>query len=155
MVASAATRAAVPQPARLLGYAGAVPFVAGAAAVWLLDGAWAAFAAPALQAYGAVILSFLGGVHWGLGIGDYGGYGAAGGSTPGRLGASVVPSVVAWVALLLPTGWGFALLALAFVAQLFYDRETAQRRHAPPWYPSLRLPLTAIVVAALLAAAAA
>ena len=56
-------------PARLataLGIAGLIPFAAGAALALLSDDAAAARAA--LLAYGAVILSFLGAVHWGLAL---------------------------------------------------------------------------------------
>ena len=47
-------------------YAGLLPFVAGALGIALLDGEPRQFSARALVAYGAVILSFVGAVHWGL-----------------------------------------------------------------------------------------
>ncbi len=52
--------------ARLLGYAGLIPFIAGAAWVWATRATPAgAFAAFALEACAATIAAFLGGVHWG------------------------------------------------------------------------------------------
>jgi hypothetical protein len=48
-----------------LGIAGLLPFVASAAGLWLLAPDWASFAALALLTYAAVIVSFLGGIHWG------------------------------------------------------------------------------------------
>ena len=51
--------------ARGLGVAGLLPFIAGAAAVWLV-GPQDRLPAAALLAYAALIASFLGGIHWGL-----------------------------------------------------------------------------------------
>jgi len=137
---------AAPPVALWLGAAGALPFVAAAAAVLLAD-PWRGPALLALMTYGAVILSFLGGIRWGLAI--------AGGQR-GRaldLFVSVCPSLVAWGALLLPAGMGIPVLAAAFVVMLGLDRAAARRGAAPAWYPRLRTPLTAVVVAALLTAA--
>ena len=49
-----------------LGYAGLLPFVAGAGLVWLVRPEVHPYVALALSGYAAVILSFLGGIHWGL-----------------------------------------------------------------------------------------
>ena len=87
------SKAEAPRPAPLLGYLGLLPFVAGALALWLAPPDLAAKASRALLYYGAVILSFMGAVHWGLAMhGDY----------PGRdrqLAMSVLPALVAWGAL--------------------------------------------------------
>ena len=68
------TRAPQPSPAipiaLWLGYAGLIPFVAGAALAWLLQPEWRPFTTAALSAYAAVIVSFLGGIHWGIGFRD-------------------------------------------------------------------------------------
>ena len=48
-----------------LGYAGLIPFVVGALLVWLVTGEAHPYVAAALSAYGAVFVSFLGGIHWG------------------------------------------------------------------------------------------
>src|SRR3990167_1974488 len=53
--------------ARTLGHAGLIPFVLLAALLWLVDAALQAWVAIALTAYAALIASFLGGVHWGIG----------------------------------------------------------------------------------------
>jgi hypothetical protein len=83
----------VPPAAGMLGGLGLIPFIAGTALVLLSDATWAV---DALRFYAAAILSFLGGVHWGLDI-------AGRGTGPGwmRLGGSVVPSLAAWLVLLL------------------------------------------------------
>ncbi len=131
---------AVPGGHRLawgLGLAGALPFLAAAlAAALAMPGA-----ATVLIAYGAVILSFLGGIHWGL---------AAAGRPPAaaRLVIGVVPSLVAWLALLLPADAGLAVLVAAFPLQYGADR----RLDTPVGLLPLRLTLTLLVTAALLAA---
>lgn len=56
----------IPPPAKLLGYAGVVPFAALALAHFFASGAVAAHALQGFLAYGAVILSFLGGIRWGV-----------------------------------------------------------------------------------------
>jgi len=47
-----------------LGYAGLIPFVAGAALLYLVTEDVVPLVAIALTAYAAVIASFLGGIHW-------------------------------------------------------------------------------------------
>lgn len=127
----------VPPAARWLGFAGLLPF-AGAALAGLVPGLRVP-AAQILLAYGAVILSFLGGIRWGLAMG-----------TPDaayRLGISVVPSLLGWIALLLPTRAGLLLLAAGFAAMTVADFRLPE---APAWYPRLRLPLSCGAIASLL-----
>lgn len=135
----------VPQAAGWVGGFGLVPFVAGAGLALATDLPWAI---DALRFYAAVILSFLGGVHWGLAIADFGappGHGA--GWT--RLGGSVLPALIAWVCLLLPPAPGLLAMALAFAALLAADLLAVRRALAPPWYPRLRIPLTFVVAVCL------
>lgn len=54
----------VPRPALALGVAGLIPFAACTAALWMADPAWQTEAGRMLLGYAAVILTFLGGVHW-------------------------------------------------------------------------------------------
>ncbi|PPD45489.1 MAG: DUF3429 domain-containing protein [Methylocystis sp.] len=138
----------LPTAARWLGYAGALPFVAGALASLARDPNWAPFGHALLVHYGAIILSFMGGVHWGAAMlrGDEG---------PGPLGRSVVPSLVALLAALIGGAPGLAILAAGFAGLLVYDERETRAGRLPPWYPFLRRPLSAIVVACLLAGAAA
>ena len=89
--------AKVPASAAWLGAAGAIPFVASSAATLFLAGENRLFAVHTLLTYGAVILSFLGGIHWGLAI--------AGPRRERlwiRLVVSVIPSLMGWAALLTP-----------------------------------------------------
>lgn len=134
----------VPRNALLLGLAGLLPLVAAALAVLILD-PWAhpliRFAA---QVYGALILSFLGGVHWGLAMaaGPAGMHGA-------RLAWSVVPSLVGWPALFLPPVWSLAVLIVTFGILGIVDTRLARHGTIPGWYGPLRRALTLAVILCL------
>jgi Protein of unknown function (DUF3429) len=96
-------------PARgalVLGYAGLIPFVALALGAWWLDSAWHTKCLFALLAYSATILSFIGAIHWGLAMRD---------ASPslGLLVWGVIPSLIAWIALLLPAPAGLWLVSIA------------------------------------------
>ena len=144
-----ATARRVPPAAAWLGGLGLIPFVAGSILVVGTDLGWAL---DALRFYAATILAFMGGVHWGLAIADHGSGPGAGSSWP-RLGASVVPALAGWLALLLPATPGLLVLAAAFVLLLGGDLLAVRRGLAPAWYPWLRVPLTTIVALCLLVAA--
>jgi hypothetical protein len=143
----------VPPAAACLGLAGVLPFAAaslaslggGAGGDGGGGGAFGSFAHGALLAYGAVILSFLGGIQWGLAV-------QAG--RPGfvHLGVSVLPSLAGWAALLVGGDAGLLLLAVAFVAVLAVDLRLARGGAAPAWFGRLRTVLTVAVVACLLLA---
>ena len=143
----------VPPSAAWLGGLGALPFIGLAVAAPYLDSAPRMFVVHALVAYGATILSFLGGVHWGLAIGSQSGADHPEFRT--RLIVSVIPSLAAWPALLAPETTGLLMLAAAVAAMLWVDVEATRLGHAPQWYPKLRIPLTCVVVAALLFGASA
>ena len=134
--------------ARALGYAGLIPFIAGAAWTWAArGGAGADSAAFALAAYAATIVSFLGGVHWGGALRDDGQH-------PAALAWGVAPQLAAWLALLLPPRPALALLALLLGACWLVDRRLYPRAGLASWLP-MRLRLTAGAMASCLAAAAA
>jgi hypothetical protein len=119
-----------------------------AIAVLVLQGTWRETASQALLAYGASILSFLGGIRWGLAV-----------AQPGRarlwpeLSLSVLPSLLAWAALLVPRSWGFWLLAITLAAQLLLDLRATRQGVAPSWFPKLRWPLTLGAATAMVAGA--
>ena len=123
-----------------LGYGGLVPFVGLALLMWLVPPPVQAFVALALVAYGALIASFLGGVHWGTGF-------LMGEAAPRmQFVWGVVPSLLGWLALLLPVRAGLPLLALLLVTCYAVDRITYPAVGLGRWLP-MRLQLT--VVAAL------
>ena len=137
-----------PPSAAWLGALGALPFIGLAGAAPFLESAPRIFVVHALAAYGAVILSFLGGVHWGLAIGSQSH--ADHQALRTRLSVSVIPSLAAWVALLFTEKTGLLILAAAIAVMLWVDIRATRDGNAPRWYPKLRIPLTAVVVAALL-----
>ncbi len=143
---------AVPTTAALLGAAGALPFIMLAIGPLLLSSVPRDPAQIALATYGAVILSFLGGVHWGLAL-AVNGQRTAPTRYRWRLVLSVVPSLVGWGALFLPAVWNLVTLAGAFVVMLLVDLSAGTRSGAPAWYPRLRWPLSVTVVTLLLLSA--
>jgi hypothetical protein len=144
-----ATRTSVPPAAKWLGALGVLPFVVPALAGLFLDGPFRENVSFALAVYGAVILSFLGGVHWGLTIAGFGPEGTVC-RTSRRLAYSVIPSLVGWGALLLPRPIGLLILAAAFAGAVLFDTRASRIGEAPAWYPKLRWPLSVVVVASLL-----
>jgi hypothetical protein len=135
-----------PFAARALGLAGLLPFMGGAAALHLLKApGLLALAGTALVAYGALIASFLGGIHWGL---------AMRGVQPvtWRLGWGVAPSLLAWIAVLFPTGPGLLLMAGLLVACYAVDRPLYARAGLSAWL-GLRLQLTSVATLSCLAGA--
>ena len=131
-----------PVISRQLGYAGAVPFVVGAIAALPFSGIYRDYGIWLLLNYGAIIFSFMGGVHWGAAIlrGDLG---------IKTLGCSVIPSLISLLAVCLGANAGLWLLLIGFVGLLYYDEFETKHGRVPNWYPSLRRPLTCIVVSCL------
>ncbi len=125
----------LPASARALGYAGLIPFIASAAACWLTQGETKAFAQQALQAYGAVILSFLGAVHWGIAL-------AQRNTAPLPYVVSNVPALVAWLALLLPFTNGSVLLTFVLIGCWWVDTQSLRVQAFGKSYLKLRTHLT-------------
>lgn len=134
----------MPQWAASLGYAGLLPFVALAMAAWTVPLANRAQAAHALLAYGATVASFLGAIHWGLAMRE------RFTPQPGAFVWGVIPSLVAWVALLLPISQGLVTLALLLGICLAVDRRIYPTFGLGKWL-MMRLQLTVVAVVCLLA----
>lgn len=141
----------IPFAPLILGLAGLIPFVWGAATV--LSGplqAWGAgtfgprFVGPYIQLfYGSVILSFMSGVLWGFATKASGGQAATG------YALSVIPALWAFFM----TGGGpvsaGSNLIFGFLGLLILDFAFDRWGLTPDWWMPLRLLLTAIVVASL------
>jgi len=132
------TSSAVPSIVGWLGYGGLVPFV-GLAAGTVVGGDYAAFATRGLQSYGAVILSFVGAIHWGFAM------------TLDTLSDrrrtelwiwSVIPALVAWIALFLVADAASVAMMLCFAVQYWQDRRLAREVALAAWFMPLRLRLT-------------
>ncbi len=148
-VASPLSLNALPPPAVVswLGFAGLIPFAAP-----LLLGLFEPTLTPRLlhaqQLYGAVILSFLGAIHWGLAM-------VMPEIDSGRQHAlfiwSVVPSLIGWLACLLGGMEGSLLLSLGLLVQYACDVYQMRCGGVPAWYLRLRIRLTTLAVLSLLA----
>lgn len=138
---------APPAWATWLGAGGLIPFAVLALALW-----WPAFEqqgaiSHALASYGATIASFLGAIHWGLAMRDH----PAAGAGPYLWG--VTPSLLAWLALLLPPAGGLLGLSVLLVVCLRVDQRRYPHYQLQAWLP-LRRRLTLVAGLACLAGAA-
>ena len=136
----------IPAPALWLGVAGLLPFWLPLIPIYS-NGLMPADRALLLQmVYGAVILSFLGGIRWGAAL-----------KLPrGPLQStlfvlSVLSSLAGFAALVLPGVAGLILLVAGFLGQGAWDVQSAQRGELPGWFATLRAMLTAGAVIALIA----
>ena len=132
----------------LLAIAGAIPFAAMTIALLGTDNHVRIPAIAALVTYAAVVLSFLGGIEWGLAVHD---------PVPGlasereklratALFISAAPSLAAWGVFWLPTphwqlGASLALFVLVWAADLGLSRQGL----VPSWFVDLRTAITAVV----------
>ncbi|XP_033636755.1 uncharacterized protein LOC117297717 [Asterias rubens] len=122
----------VPRPALALGIVGLVPFVVpavytAATSTIGLDILWAQVA------YGASILSFLGGVRWGFALTE------GQGPTWSTLSYSVIPSLIAWLGLLMPLQSSQLCVMTGLLMAWAVDANT---KVYPAWFKSLRLILS-------------
>jgi Protein of unknown function (DUF3429) len=139
----------LPPAAMLLGVSGAIPLLAGVAVALAAPTPFGFPVAPSVVAYAALLLSFLGGMHWGLASAALA-RGLAGPDATRVFGFSVLPSLAGWIALFLPGRLSPAALTIAFLAVLLVDRWLERLGYVPDWWMPLRIRLTAIVVALLL-----
>ena len=138
---------ALPRTVAWLGYGGLIPFLALAPAS-LLDHHHGALWSDALVAYGAIILSFIGALHWGLAM-------TLPELTERQRSAwfawSVVPALIAWPAVLFSPIVAAPLLVIGFIAHYLQDRRLAGQATLPDWYLPLRLRLSSVAVVCLVA----
>ncbi len=125
-----------------LGYAGLVPFVGLGLGAWWVDAATAAQMLHIQLVYAAVILSFLGAVHWGLAL-------AANRHEPLIYIWGVVPSLLGWAAACLPLSVGAPLASVSLVVCWVADRRLTQGWPFATSYMRLRTRLTFIAWLAL------
>ena len=138
---------AIPAMALFLGLAGLIPFAAGALALWsplpVLDDA---LGLNLVIGYGALILSFLGGIRWGTALGAGGT-----GRQSGELAASVLGSLAGLAAILIPSVPALTLLIAGFLMQALWDVTSVEAGRLPAWFGRLRMILTAGAVISLIA----
>lgn len=130
-----------------LGYAGLIPFATLALLMWIVTPEAHPLVAIALTSYAAVICAFLGGIHWGIGLRH---------NAPSRklhMVWGVVPSLVAWVGVMMPAYAGLPVLAVLLVACYLVDRKTWAEAGLRDWM-TLRFRLTVVSTLACLLGAA-
>lgn len=134
-----------PPLAMLMGFGGLIPFFLCAGAAHSGVAPWSGIALVICGIYGAVILSFIGAVHWGLAM--------RGDRSHLWFAWSVVPALYAWQPVVF-LDTRFALLALVpgFLISWSVDRHAAAAGFLPTWYMGLRHMLTLGASLALAAA---
>lgn len=136
--------ATLPRSVAWLGYGGLLPFLFLAPAS-IFDQNHASYWADGLFAYGAIILSFVGALHWGYALSlDASITDAERARRDAWFAWSVVPALMAWLALLLPHLLSSLLLIVGFIAHYRQDRRLAAAAGLPAWYLPLRLRLSVV-----------
>ena len=145
----------------LITLAGAVPFVALGAVV-LLDPLGAQTAIEVLISYGAVILAFIGAVHWGFALRDSAHPIGGVPLTPSVLGSErqllifgIVPAIIGWVALSLMLHFQAPALALfvllvGFFVTIVVETIGRGRGVVAANYLALRWAVSVVVLVVLL-----
>tara|TARA_B110000977_G_scaffold194947_1_gene272505 strand:+ start:3276 stop:4355 length:1080 start_codon:yes stop_codon:yes gene_type:complete len=153
----------------VLGVAGAIPFIALATPLASVFGEYVPTSlfpletrADAQARYGAVVASFLGGMHWGFASSQFANAGTAITSTttaaakealllagPARFVWSVVPSLLAWPALLCSTPYALVGVGATLLTSLGADCAFAAKKLMPRWLMPLRFGLTGVAVISL------
>ena len=136
----------IPKAALLLGLAGVLPFIAFSLLAVSQGGEIVTpkQADALLVGYGAIILSFMAGVRWGLAFTAHNEDDQA-----VQLAVSVVPPLIAWVAFFLPFAYGLPLLAFTHAALAVWDIRGMHNGRGPVWYAKLRMILASLAVGIL------
>ncbi|PGH18614.1 hypothetical protein AJ79_00393 [Helicocarpus griseus UAMH5409] len=154
----------VPKEAMKLGMAGVIPYLATSASTvylsWEMNNAVTTGAGaymsgstaellmsilePVQIGYGAVILSFLGAIHWGL---EWAGYGGKVGYR--RYAIGVIAPAVAWPTLFMPAEYALISQFCAFTFLYYNDARAAVKGWTPSWYHMYRFVLTFVVGASI------
>lgn len=145
-------RPVIPRIGLILGYGGVIPFAATAmlvATTWPSQTGHDALHAQII--YGAIVLSFLGGVRWGAVMVQYGDMAIR----PPRAMApalirSILPPIAGWLCVLVPPAGALASLSLVYLGQYLGDVSAAKEGTLTQWYGALRGPLTLLAVSSLL-----
>ncbi len=129
-----------------LGYLALLPFVAGAALVWIVRPDAHPYVTSALSGYAAVVLAFIGGIHWGFGFREE--------HAPPRLFVwGVVPALVAWVAVVMQPYAGLVVHGVMLAVCYLVDRKVYPEHGAARWL-TLRFRLSVVASLACFVGAA-
>ena len=126
-----------PSPLALrLDYAGLIPFVLGAVLLWLVQPDAHPYVAGALSGYAAVVVAFLGGIHWGFAM-------TQALPAPRLFVWGIVPSLVAWLAVVIPPYAGLVLHGVMLLLCYAVDRRVYPAQGAGRWL-TLRFRLSTV-----------
>lgn len=124
----------IPLMARILGFAGLIPFFAGGTIIWApIDLSTRLGLMEISISYATLICSFLGGVRWGANMEKKEDF---------IFVLSVLPTLLAFACLFFPTPLAIGLLTIIFLALGVIDMLDARRNDVARWYGALRLWLT-------------
>ncbi|KAK2038496.1 hypothetical protein LZ31DRAFT_533190 [Colletotrichum somersetense] len=107
---------------------------------------WLSLLEPIQLGYGAIIISFLGAVHWGM---EYAEKTPHPRRTRFRYGMGVLAPMIAWPSLLMPVEYALTSQFAAFTFLYLADTRAKNKGWTPPWYGVYRFVLTAIVGASI------
>lgn len=114
--------------AHWLTWLGLLPFLAGALLV--LSGQREGMVIEGLRNYGAIILTFVGAIHWGRALKMKNSHLAT---------ISIWPALYAWLCLFLPVEQGLLVLALGFLLVLIVDMY---QYRSTVWFQQLRIQIS-------------
>jgi len=138
------TESRLPPLAIILSVAGLIPFLLTGLSAVRYDPVAGQIGAMGLLSYSAVILSFLGGVHWGFVL-----EGEREAAERGRLILGVVPALVGWGAVLLgliaQPAIALIVLIAGFVGTAVIEQRAERRELMPRGYMILRWAMTVVV----------
>lgn len=131
--------------AKTLGYAGLIPFITFSIGCWIKI-PYLYNTVYALITYAAIILSFMGAIHWGMAMSK----------TDNKQSkyfiTSVLPALAAWFSLLIPEFFSLIVLLTGFLLLISYDLAVEKSQGFPNWYIPMRIRLTFIVLLSLITA---
>jgi hypothetical protein len=138
-------QSSMPTAVGMLGYGGLIPFI-GLATLANIEPSHGILYRGALLLYGAVILSFVGAIHWGVAmmVTDL--------NDQDRRAAyvwSVIPALMAWMTYILSPITAALVLVLGFLLQYWRDATLARKIAWPVWYLPLRIRLTLVAILSL------
>ncbi len=134
---------------KLLGYMGLLPIIAPTILLFF-EGNHSIIWSHWLITYAAIILTFVGALHWAFAM------------TVNKLSEierrltfiwSVIPALIAWIALFMQAFYAYLVLVIFFVLNLSRDKKLPKNAGLPAWYLPLRSRLTYTVTTCLLLAA--
>ena len=122
-----------------LSYGGLLPFIASVIGFYVLDETYRTFSMLAFITYAAVIIGFVGAVHWGFLLKE---------EFINRnlfLGISVLPGLIGWAALLTTHQYALIIFVVSYPLLFVYEKLTKLNDILPDWYMKMRLKLTMTV----------